>query len=243
MGLSVCHQSNHLSFEKEPNMGGGVKGSPEASNHTGKQHNISAGCIEAKANASLALLGSLMGWSSQESQTFRPRLHPPPRHSDKYVVDRVTLLLSLTQVFAAVAQRLTAPGAISILNESFRLPSRPHAGREDRLQPDRSTTEDLERVATPPSKCDGSKPFLVLKIVFSLQWSFRLRPKPQADSSKRYSLSFSLRGGTWFRGCRVTGCCSAQQTCCWRSVCLVNTLVNGCNYNVFMCQQDWCLKN
>ena len=34
-----------------------VKDAPEASKNTGKQHNISAGYIEAKANVSLALLG------------------------------------------------------------------------------------------------------------------------------------------------------------------------------------------
>lgn len=41
-------------------------------------------------------------------------------------------------------------------------------------------------------------PLLVLfyrtKIVFSLQWSFQLGPKPQSDSSELQSLSFNLKG-------------------------------------------------
>lgn len=184
MGLSSppWHQTNNLSH-------GGLS----MANTTQKQQNISES--NAKVTNSLKFTEVL-------------EVAAPPANRPESICGKgcnPTLLLSLTQGSAAVAQSPSVPRAIWTFNENFRL--WPHAGFDFKpaVQPRRTWTE--WPLIAPTSKRGHSIPFLVLglKIVFSLQWSFQLQSKPTVwfqraaefifDSESRYLVSV-LHAGT-----------------------------------------------
>lgn len=158
MGLSPWHQTGDLSFEKDP------KTQTSGDRGTRKQQEVSAWTkylltwsvfspkqmpvsLCSESNDKVTNLLKFTGLLKVQARGCTPCQET---HISLWWSWNPTLLLSLTQVFAAVAQSPSVPWAISMIrrniNENFRL--WPHAGCEVQLQTHRPTTEHLDRVAT-----------------------------------------------------------------------------------------------
>lgn len=158
MGLSPRHQTSNVSFEKDP------KTQTSRDRGTWKQQEVSAWTkylLTWSLFSPKQMPVSLCSESNDKVTNllkFTGLLKVQARGCTPCQEIRIglwwswnpTLLLSLTQVFVAVAQLPSVPWAISMIrwniNENFRL--WPRAGCEVQLQTDRPTTEHLDRVAT-----------------------------------------------------------------------------------------------
>lgn len=158
MGLSPRHQTSNVSFEKDP------KTQTSRDRGTWKQQEVSAWTkylltwslfspkqmpvsLCSESNDKVTNLLKFTGLLKVQARGCTPCQET---RFSLWWGWNPTLLLSLTQVFVAVAQSPSVPWAISMIrwniNENFRL--WPRAGCEVQLQTDRPTTEHLDRVAT-----------------------------------------------------------------------------------------------